>query len=77
MTVSCKKLETGPLKYETARFTDAVPQDYGSLIGVSQNSQAPDWVVLWFQKSDGTIVAVSVNVNQATIWEKVLTLPRR
>ena len=53
-TVSCKKLGTGPLKYETAKFTDTVPQDYGPLIGVIQ-TQAPDVVALWFQRSDGTI----------------------
>ena len=75
-TVSCKKLGTGPLKYETAKFTDAVPQDYGPLIGVIQ-TQAPDVVALWFQRSDGTIVAVFVNVYQARISDKVLTLPRR
>ena len=75
-TVSCKKLGTGPLKYETAKFTDAVPQDYGPLVGVIQTPET-NVVALWFQRSDGTIVAVFVNVSQARISDKVLTLPRR
>jgi hypothetical protein len=38
--VSCAKLRpTGPLTNK-AEFTDAIPQDYGPLIGVTQNPEA-------------------------------------
>ena len=81
--VSCKKLEsanpplTGPLAFEPAKFADAIPDDYGPLIGVTQNSQSPKWVGLWFQKPDKTITAVFVNIEQGKIYEKALTIPRK
>jgi hypothetical protein len=80
-TVSCKKLESagpkmsGPLVYEPAKFADAIPEEYGTLVGVTQNS--PGWVGLWFQKSDKTITAVFVNIDQGKIYEKALTIPRK
>jgi hypothetical protein len=81
--VSCKKLETegprmsGPLAFEVAKFTDAIPDDYGTLIGVTQNPQSPKWVGLWFQRSDKSITAVFVNIEQGKIYEKALTIPRK
>ena len=82
VTVSCKKLgqppiPTGPLIYETVKLTDAIAQDYGPLISVTQNPKAPGWVGLWFQRSDGTITAVFVNVDEGKIYEKALTIPRK
>jgi hypothetical protein len=81
--VSCKKLEsdnpkmTGPLAYEPVKFANAIPDEYGALVGVTQNSQRPKWVELWFQKSDKTITAVLVNIDEGTIYEKALTIPRK
>jgi hypothetical protein len=81
--VSCKKLESegsqmaGPLAFESIKLADAIPDDYGPLIGVTQNSQSPKWVGLWFQKSDKTITAVFVNIEQGKIYEKALTIPRK
>jgi hypothetical protein len=81
--VSCKKIETegprmsGPLAFELAKFTDAIPDDYGTLLGVTQNPQNPKWVALWFQKSDKSITAVFVNIEQGKIYEKALTIPRK
>ncbi|HLB88698.1 MAG TPA: hypothetical protein VJK29_13690 [Terriglobales bacterium] len=82
VTVSCKKLgeplkPTGPLTFETVKFTDAIPQDYGPLIGVTQNPEAPGWAGLWFQRSDGTITAVFVNVDQGKMYQRALTIPRK
>jgi len=80
---SCKKREpvgasaAGALKYAPARFTDAIPDDYGPLIGVTQNPTDPAWVALWFQKPDKTITAVFVNINAGAIYEKTLTIPRK
>lgn len=79
-SVSCKKLETtapGPLTFEPAKFADAIPADYGTLIGVTQNPLAPKWVGLWFQKADGSIVGVFINIEQGKISEKTLSIPRK
>ena len=81
--ISCKKLETahpetaGPLPFQATKFADAIPADYGNLIGVTQNPQNAGWVGLWFQRPDQTIMAVFVNVEQGRIYEKTLTIPRR
>jgi len=79
--VSCKRLEPlkpmGPLTFETIQFTDAIPQGYGPLIGVTQNPQNPGLAGLWFQKPDGTITAVFVSVSEGKMFEKVLTIPRK
>ena len=80
--VSCQKLDqptkpTGPLTYETSKFPDAIPQNYGPLIGVTQNAQSPGWVGLWFQRADGTISAVFVNVQEGRIYDKSLRIARK
>jgi len=76
-TVSCTKLsQTGPLLRETAKFSDAIPQDYGSLVGVTYNPQQ-GWAGLWFQASDGTITMVSVSPEGGKIGEKVIRIPRK
>lgn len=83
VTFSCKKREpaganvAGPLKLEPTRFADAIPDDYGPLVGVTQNPTDSGWVGLWFQKSDKTVTAVFVNINQGRIYEKTLTIPRK
>ena len=83
VTFSCKKRELvntdvpGELKFQPAKFADAIPDDYGPLIGVTQNPTDAGWVGLWFQKPDRTITAVFVNVNQGKILEKTLTIPRK
>ena len=83
LAVSCKKLEnggpkmSGPLVYEPAKFADAIPEEYGTLVGVTQNPTTPGWVGLWFQKSDRTVTAVFVNIDQGRIYEKALTIPRK
>jgi hypothetical protein len=83
MTFSCKKRGpidvnvAGQLKLEPARFSNAIPDDYGPLVGVTQNPTDSGWVGLWFQKSDKTVTAVFVNINQGRIYEKTLTIPRK
>jgi hypothetical protein len=83
LTFSCKKLEqpsavaTGPLTFEPAKFADAIPDEYGTLIGVTQNAKNPAWVTLWFQKPDRTITAVFVNIEQGRIFGKALTIARK
>ncbi len=81
LTISCKKIERpsakGPLTFEPSRFTAAIPDDYGSLVGVTQNPRTPAWNTLWFQKPDRTITAVFINIDEGRIYEKVLTIPRK
>ena len=80
---SCKKLESdgprisGPLAFEPTKFADAIPDEYGTLVGVTQNSQSPKWVALWFQRPDKRITAVFVNIEEGKIYEKALTIPRK
>ena len=80
-TVSCTKLgepKSGPLTtWETAKFGDAIPHEYGPLIGLTQDPQHPGWIGLWFQRSDGTIAAVFVNIQEGRIGNKALTIPRK
>lgn len=83
-TISCQKREslvypkvTGPLALEPAKFADAIPNDYGTLVGVTESARNPGWVGLWFQRSDKTITAVFVNIEQGKIHERVLTIPRK
>ncbi len=77
--LSCTKLDQpkGPLTYETIKFNNAIPQEYGPLIGVVQAPQTPGEVGLWFQKSDGSITAVFVNIQTGKIHDKTLTIPRK
>lgn len=83
ITLSCKKREivfadaAGELKFQPAKFGDAIPDEYGPLIGVTQNPADAAWVGLWFQKPDKTVTAVFVNVNQGKLFEKTLTIPRK
>lgn len=80
--ISCEKLETGPvepmqgqLRSEPAPFLDAIPAEYGRLVGISPVSQG--WDALWFEKPDRTLVVVGVKWTQGVILDQVLVIPRR
>ena len=81
--ISCSKLQpasvpqSGPLTFEATKLSNAIPDEYGALIGVTQNAADPKWTTLWFQKSDKTIAAIFVNTNEGRIHEKSLTIPRK
>ena len=82
---SCQKL--GPdaealqaareLKKETLKSLDAIPVEYGNLVGVTTNSQNPQWSQVWFEKPDKTIVVVSVNTIDGFLWKEALSISRR
>ncbi len=80
---ACQKLDQGPaapkapgpLKFDAAQFADAIPLEYGTLVGVTQNS--PGWVGLWFQKRDNTIVVAFVNIDDGRLYDKSLSIPRK
>ena len=80
---SCEKLpapaplERGPLQMEPTRYADAIPLDYGTLLAVTTDAEAPYMAGLWFEKPDKTLVYVKVNVSLGRIHNEVLVLPRR
>jgi hypothetical protein len=82
LCLACQKLEPAPtttkgqglLQFDAVGSLDAIPLDYGTLVGVAQAS--PGWVSLWFQRPDHTIVVSFVNIDQGRVYEKSLTIPR-
>jgi hypothetical protein len=80
---SCQPLPTkptlarGPLQLEDIQYTDAIPLDYGTLVGVTSLPDYPYTAGLWFEKADKTIVFVKVNVSLGKIEKTALLLPRR
>jgi hypothetical protein len=82
VTISCRKLEQPPrpmgaLPLQKVKFNDAIPKDYGTLVGVTQNPAAPAWAGLWFQKPDGTITVVFVDIDRGEIFETFIQIPRK
>ena len=84
LALSCRKIEraqappTGKsLPIETLKVLDAIPAEYGNLVGVTSEPRYPDWAQLWFEKPDKTIVVVKVQWAKGYINEKVLIIPRR
>lgn len=68
---------TGPLAFEPAALAEAIPEEYGTPIGVTQDPARPQWVGLWFQKQDKSIIAVFVDVKQGKLSDRVFTIPRK
>ena len=60
-----------------ATLAEAIPEDYGTPIGVTQDPARPQWVGLWFQKPDRSIVAVFVDMEQGKLSDRVFTIPRK
>jgi hypothetical protein len=67
----------GALQTEDISYTDAIPLDYGTFIGVASLPDNPYCTGLWFEKPDKTIVFVKVNVSLGKIEKQALLLPRR
>lgn len=67
----------GPLQTEELAFADAIPLEYGALVGVTALPDYPYTAGLWFEKPDKTIVLVKVNVSLGKMEKKALVLPRR
>lgn len=81
-SMSCRKLETGPaesskgrLSVEPAPFIDAIPADYGHLVGVSPSDEG--WTMLWFEKADKTIVIVGVHPRKNKMLDQVKIILRK
>ena len=78
LLTSCQRLpnQRGLLSLEAVPYPDAIPTDYGDLIGVA-GSDDRGWTQVWFQKPDRSIVVVLVNPAQGKIADRMITIPRR
>lgn len=85
-TAACQKLQDarpfsssirGDLPIEHAKFTDAVPAEYGDLIGVTSNADYPTWSQAWFMRPDKSIAVLWINSSTGKIIDHVLLIPRR
>jgi len=85
-SVACERLKqeravvgavVGELKIETLQSLDAIPADYGNLVGVTSSSSRPNWAQLWFEKPDKTIVVVYVDFVEGGLHSKYIVIPRR
>ncbi len=78
--LSCQKLQQAPpstLKIEKMKSLDAIPAEFGKLVGVTISPVAPDLAQLWFEKPDKTIMVVKVEWMHGYISDQVLVIPRR
>ncbi len=80
---SCQQLPAprstapGALQTEDIAYDDAIPLDYGTLVGVTSIPEGPYTAGLWFEKADKTIVFVKVNFSLGKVDNRALILPRR
>ncbi len=80
-SASCKKLEgagdiaQGKMMSEAVPFVDAIPAEYGRLVGISAVDRG--WNALWFEKENGTIVVIGVNWAKRKMMNKVALIPRK
>jgi CelD/BcsL family acetyltransferase involved in cellulose biosynthesis len=83
---SCQKLENarplsvnkrGELLIEHLKYADAIPAEYGDLVGVTSNANYPAWSEAWFVRQDKSIVIVSINSASGKILDRVVVIARR
>ncbi len=72
--VSCQRVRNWK---STERELEAIPAEYGDLIGVTSRSDDPSWTQVWFMKPDKSVVVVFVNAARGRILDTVVTIPRR
>ena len=78
---SCQKIDRveqvqGPLAVEAIQSGDAIPLDYGELVGVTQDPVRQWQAVLWFEGPNRDITAVWVNTGQRRVLGS-MKIPRR
>jgi hypothetical protein len=85
-TTACSRLERvrpmdgrgpGELPKERLAYRDAVPADFGDLIGVTSYSDNPTWAQAWFMRPDKSIVVVWINSQTGYMLADALVIPRR
>ena len=78
--LSCQRIsnpaEGAQLKTEPIKSLDAIPAEYGNLISVTQRGL--ESTLLWFERSDKTIVIVGVSAkgNTLSLAQNVVVIPR-
>jgi len=77
--VSCSRVQEpakGELKVLKLKKLNAIPTEYGSLVGVTANPEFSGWAQLWFEDDGGIIRVVSVGFDDQKIREDVTVIPR-
>ena len=77
--ISCSRVDEltkGELKTVKLKKLDAIPLEYGSLVGVTANPDFPRWAQLWFEDDDSVIRVISVGFFEQIINENVTVIPR-
>lgn len=79
---ACVKLPSseaggGEGKFDTQKLTDTIPLEYGNLIAATTNTFDPQWVTLWFEKPDKTIILVGVLQSNARVWTQPRVIGRK
>ena len=69
--------EVGQLPFDKAKFMDAIPADYGDLIGITSNARHPTWVQAWFVRPDKSLVVVWINGKSGKMLDHRLVIPRK
>ena len=80
---ACQKIETEEpkppadrtLKAEKLKMLDAIPLEYGDLVGIVEAPNAG--ATLWFETPDRTITVVHIDHARGFITPRVLVVPRR
>ena len=67
----------GQLPLTNAPFVDAIPAEYGDLMGVTSSERRPNVAQLWFQAPDRSVTVVYVDFIEGRIQDRVLSIPRR
>jgi hypothetical protein len=81
LTASCQKLDrptpvNGGLTFAPAEFADAIPAAYGQLVSVTPSTD-PYGAVMWFRKSDESIVVLRINYVRGALGTQVIEIPRK
>jgi hypothetical protein len=85
-TTACTRLDVarpmdgrGPGEFPRERlaYRDAVPAEFGDLVGISSHAENPTWAQAWFRREDKSIVVVWINSRTGYMLQDVLVIPRR
>jgi len=67
----------GLLHKQRLAARDAVPAEFGDLVGVTSLADYPNWAQAWFVKPDKSIVVVWINSRTGYMLDDALEIPRR
>lgn len=78
----CQKLPVklsvrGQVPLQRAAYVDAIPSEYGELVGVVPDASVASGVRLWFVRPDKSITVVFFDYYKGSIGTDVFVIPRR